>query len=194
VTPLKTSICIILACTALCGAPLAAAADRANMNAQPSGARGWLLGAGLGVIEYREPELHSTEPDFIYLQGGWRFNRHFMLEARVGTDAPGSGDALSFGMPLHVRVQQIYGIYARAAVPVCARCEVYGLLGYTGLRLQADADFAASHQQLGSASYGIGFSWAFSPGISMDLELLPELVSGTGWRSDALAVGVRWQM
>ena len=185
---------IVCACAVLSGVPLVAAADAASPRSQHSSARGWFLGAGLGVIEYREPDLSSTEPDYLYLQGGWRFNRHFMLEARLGTDAPGSGDALSFGMPLHVRVQQIYGIYARAAVPLCTHCELYGLVGYSGLRLQADAGFAASHQRLGSASYGLGFSLNFSPGISMDLELLPKLVSGTDWRSDALAVGVRWQL
>jgi len=56
-------------------------ADGASTNPQQSSARGWLLGTGLGVIEYREAGLSSTEPDYLYLQGGWRFNRHFVLEA-----------------------------------------------------------------------------------------------------------------
>ncbi len=191
---MKPLLCIVLACAALSGVPLAAMADGASTNPQQPSARGWLLGTGLGVIEYREAGLSSTEPDYLYLQGGWRFNRHFMLEARLGTDAPGGGDPLSFGMPLRVRVQQIYGVYARAAIPVFACCEFYGLIGYTGIRWQTDVEIAALHGPAGSASYGTGFTWNINSRVSADLELMPELVTGAGWHSDALTVGIRWQL
>ncbi len=185
---------IAVASAMLIGVSLAAAADGASANPPPSATHGWLLGTGLGVIEYREPGLTSSEPDYLYLQTGFRFNRYFMLEARLGTDAPGSGDSLSFGMPLRVKVQQIYGVYARAMIPVCGHCEIYGLVGYTGVRLTADTDFAASRQRAGSASYGFGFGWNFSSHIGLDLELMPELVNGAGWSSNALTVGLRWQL
>jgi hypothetical protein len=183
---------MIVACTALGGVPLWALADEAGLSSPGASSRGWSFGAGLGVVEYREPDLHSTEPDFIYLQAGWRFNSHLMVAARLGTDAPGSGDSLSFSAPLPVRIRRLYGIYARGAVPILSHCELYGLAGYASVHWESDVDIAALHGSTGSASYAMGFSWNASPGFSVDLELMPELARGAGWHSDALAIGIRW--
>jgi len=189
---MKPLLRMIVACAVLGGVPLLAMADEAGATPPGASSRGWSFGAGLGVVEYREPELHSTEPDFIYLQAGWRFNRHFMIATRIGTDAPGSGDSLAFSPPLPVRIRQLYGLYARGAVPVGSHCELYGLAGYTGIHWESDVDIAALHGPAGSLSYATGFSWNASPRFSVDLELMPELVSGAGWRSDALSIGIRW--
>jgi hypothetical protein len=190
---MKPLLRMIVACAVLGGVPLLAMADAADVTPPGATLRGWSIGAGLGVIEYREPGLSSTEPDFLYLQAGWRVNRYFMVEARLGTDAPGSGDSLAFSPPVPLRVQQLYGVYARADMPIGARCELFGLLGYTSIHWQSDVAIAALHGPTTTRSYATGLSWNFNR-FSLDLELMPELVSGALWHSDALALGIRWQL
>jgi hypothetical protein len=158
--------------------------------------QGWFLGAGIGAVDYREPGGVSTSSiDYLYLQGGWRFNRHLALDARIATDMPGGCgcDYYYFSNPLDIRVKSLYSFYLRGTVPLTLHWDLYGLAGYTSLSLEANADPAFASTSARSASYGLGTSWVSANGFAVDLELLPRLAQGDGWRTDALNLGFHYQ-
>jgi hypothetical protein len=173
-----------------------AAAPAAAPSPAARGGQGWFLGAGIGAVDYSEPGgISASSVDYLYLQGGWRFNRHLALDARVATNLPGGCgcDYYYFSNPLDIRVRSLYGLYLRGTAPLTPHWDLYGLAGYASLSLEANVDPAFARTSARSASYGLGTSWVAANGFALDLELLPRLVQGDGWRTDALNLGFHYQ-
>ena len=57
----------------------------------------------------------------------------------------------------------------------------------------AGADQAYTSTSAHSASFGIGASWKFGTEGAIDIELMPRLSEGSGWRTDALNLGFHVQ-
>lgn len=64
---------------------VAAAAEGTPQPAAVS-AQGWFLGVGIGAMDYTEPSYSTNALDYLYLQGGWRFNRYLAIDARAGAE------------------------------------------------------------------------------------------------------------
>jgi hypothetical protein len=183
---------------AIAGMGLLAAVTAVTAVAAPASrpaddARGWQLGAGVGVMDYDEASIHSEELDYFYLQAGWRFNPYLSAAALVGIDLPGDCNCAFFSAPLGLRVRHLYRASLRAALPLGRSWELYGLLGYASLGLQAPDYVAAAHSDAQSISYGLGVSWKVATRAAFDLEWLPQLAKASDWRSDALTIGFRFQ-
>jgi opacity protein-like surface antigen len=185
----------IAACTALAGLPLVSQAADEMFPTGDASRRGWFLAAGVGGLDYHQQEFSKGPLNYGYLQGGWRFNRYFSIDARVGTNLVSVTDEFQFDfgapVPVNLRVQSLYGVYARAILPVGAHWDVYALAGYTGVTLKADTDIAAATDTTNSVSYGIGASWELGPRSAIELEYLPSMTSGDGWHASAVNLGFR---
>jgi hypothetical protein len=158
---------------------------------------GWFLGVGLGSMSYIEPQYTSNALSYIYLQAGWRFNAHLALDGRIGTDLPGDcgcGGYYYYSDPFSPKVQSLYGLYLRGTIPLSTHLEAYALAGYASLKLDALPGLAAAGSAAHSASFGLGLGWNFLDRGAIDLELLPRMAQGEGWRADALNIGVRWRL
>ena len=155
---------------------------------------GWFLGAGLGSMSYVEPQYTSDALSYIYIQGGWRFNAHLALDGRVGTNLPGDcGCGYYYRDPFSPKVQSLYGLYLRGTIPLSTHLEAYALAGYASLKLDALPALAAAGSAAHSASFGVGLGWNVLDHGAVDLELLPRMAQGEGWRTDALNLGFRWR-
>ncbi len=171
----------------------AAAATSAQRGITPGGAGGF-LGLGLGSMSYVEPQYRSDTLSYIYVQAGWRFNAQLALDGRVGTDLPGDcGCGYYYSDPYSPRVRSLYGLYLRGTVPLSTHLEAYGLAGYASLQLDAVPGLAAYGSAAHSASFGVGLGWTLLDRGAIDLELMPRMAQGEGWRADALNLGFRWQ-
>jgi opacity protein-like surface antigen len=149
----------------------------------------------VGGLDYHAPEIGNDSMNYVYLQGGWRFNRYLSIDARVGTNLYSVTDEFQFdfGAPVAVnfRVQSLYGVYARAILPVGSHWDVFALVGYTGVTLKADTDFAAATDTTNSVSWGLGASWELGPRSAIELDYLPSATSGDGWHASAVNLGLR---
>ncbi len=159
--------------------------------------QGWFIGAGFGAVDYSDPNFSTNSLDYFYLQAGWRFNRYLAIDARVATDMPGSGGCgcgyyYYYNDPFQLRVQSLYSAYLRMTAPLSPHWDLYGLAGYASLSLEANAYSGFASSTADSASFGLGVSWKFER-FAMDLELLPTLADGEGWRTDALNLGFHYQ-
>jgi len=182
-------------CAALASLPLMSRAADEGFPTGDDSRRGWFLAAGVGGLDYHEPEFGNEFINYAYLQGGWRFNRYLSIDARVGTSLYSVTDEFDFDVgapvPVNFRVQGLYGVYARAILPVGAHWDVFALVGYSSVTLKADTDFAAATDTTNSVSYGIGASWELGPRSAIELEYLPSLTSGDGWHASAINLGFR---
>jgi hypothetical protein len=158
--------------------------------------QGWFLGVGFGAADYSDPNFSTNSLSYLYLQGGWRFNRYLAVDARVATNLPGGGCGCGYGYyyndPFQLRVQSLYGAYLRLAAPLSPHWDLYALAGYASLSLEANAYAGFASSTAESASFGLGASWKFER-FAVDLELLPTLANGEGWRTDALNLGFHYQ-
>jgi opacity protein-like surface antigen len=171
----------------------AAAATPAQPGTIPG--EGWFLGVGLGSMSYVEPQYTSDALSYIYIQGGWRFNAHLALDGRVGTDLPGDcGCGYYYRDPYSPKVRSLYGLYLRGTIPLSTHLEAYALAGYASLTLDAFPGLAAAGSAARSASFGVGLGWKVLDRGALDLELLPRMAQGEGWRTDALNIGFRWRL
>lgn len=180
-------------CAALASLPLMSRAADEGLPTGDASRRGWFLAAGVGGLDYHEPEFGNGLMNYAYLQGGWRFNRYLSIDARIGTSLYSVTDEFQFdfNVPVSLRVKGLYGVYARAIVPVGSHWDVFALVGYSSVTLKADSDFAAATDTTNSVSYGIGASWELGPRSAIELEYLPSLTSGDGWHASAINLGFR---
>jgi hypothetical protein len=181
---------------ATAGVPASAGAAAPTQSAAPA-PEGWFLGFGLGSMSYVEPQYRSDALSYLYVQAGWRFNAHLALDGRVGADLPGDcgcGGYYYYSDPYAPKVQSLYGLYLRGTIPLSTHLEAYALAGYASLKLDAVPGLAAAGSAAHSASFGVGLGWNFLDRGAIDLELLPRMAQGEGWRTDALNIGIRWRM
>ena len=188
---LRFALAIVAAGLSLLAAPAPAAAAP-QMDA--GSAQGWFVGAGLGTVDYSEPGFSASSLDYLYVQAGWRFNRYLALDARAATNLPGDCgcDYYYNTNPFELRVRSLYGLYLRATAPLTLHWDLYALAGYASLSLDANANFSFTGATAHSTSFGLGGSWKIGNGFAADLELLPRLVQGEGWRTDALNLGFHY--
>jgi len=187
-------ICSALVCTALISLPLMSHASAPLSDPDAPGQQGWYVGIGGGNIDYREPGLAWTaiNTEYLYLQGGWQFNRYLSVDARLGTHVSSGFDwQYVDGVPVSVRVQSAYGLYVRATAPIASRWALFALGGFAGLKVKADAGIASVNDTANSVSWGVGASWKPDPAVSIDLEYLPTLARGNGWTTQGFNVGAR---
>jgi opacity protein-like surface antigen len=174
-----------------CGLLLTVPADSIAAATESDVPQRWYLGIGAGSLGYREDGVISTQVGYEYLQAGWQLGRYAALEARVGTDGFGSSGIDFVGVPIDLKVRSFYGAYLRGILPLGSRWDLYGLLGYTTLTLRAEAYGMSVNETASSMTYGLGASWLPRDWFSIDLEYLPTLVDGDGWRGSGLNLGLR---
>ncbi len=78
-------------------------------------------------------------------------------------------------------------------MPLTPHWDLYVLVGYTTQTLDANANLAIASSTGQSTSFGLGASWKFGPRFAADIELLPRVAAGDGWKTDALNLGFHFQ-
>lgn len=198
---MKISKSVALACVILGGLPIAAQAASPGPAAHSYEREGWFVGAGVGYLTLDDSEGFSTSMTHVHLQGGWRFNRFFSVDARIGTSFSSTVDIededLALFLPeVELSIPTYYGVYARGILPVSERWDLYAQAGYIQTKLKASVKgteigtISASDSQ-GSFSYGVGASWFVTPRFILDFEYQPALVDGSLFKADSFGVSFR---
>lgn len=105
----------------------------------------------------------------LMLSGGYQFNNHLAVEARVG-QSPGKtrdwvvqDDTGTETVPLRVKADVITGAYVKGILPVDpGRVHAYAMLGYAGAKFRESADAGPENADLAvsgwesSVSYAVG--------------------------------------
>jgi opacity protein-like surface antigen len=164
--------------------------------------RGWFVGAGIGSLQL---DAEGLSQDLIqyYIQGGWRFNRYFSVDVRMGTSSSNGfeidGDPEVGLGPAGVELglASTFGVHARGILPIGEAWELFAQVGYTQAELEVTLDdsyesVSATDSQ-GSVSWGLGVSWNMTPRITWDLEYQPVLTEGDLWESEAINLAFRYR-
>ncbi|MEY2854287.1 MAG: hypothetical protein RL030_1419 [Pseudomonadota bacterium] len=197
---------LIIALAISAGLPFAAQAANGSQATAPENRTGWFAGAGFGSLYVDQAELPSQELGYLFVQGGWRFNRYFAIGARVGSSASSSLDLIDIDSDFDVdpsysdidfRVTGVYELFARAYLPVWENWDLYAQAGFSHTRLEASADgvfgeFSVS-DSADSLAYALGISWILSPRITIDMEYQPVVADAGDWSASAASLAFRFR-
>ncbi len=130
---------------------------------------GWYMGASSSFADFEEKGVADLELSTIQVQTGMRFNKHFAVEARLGTGlSDDSASQVEDGINLKIDLETDYiaSAFVKGIIPA-GPVELYGLLGYTHAELDAKVTAVGEGISISETfsdsdiSYGVGL--AFQP-------------------------------
>lgn len=185
---MKIHTLFAMTATALCASGLAAAAQPASSYADESG---FYLGAQLSRIDYKEDGFNAAHPTALGVLGGWRMNRYFALELRLGGGvASDSIDVPSVGS-IDLKLRSFYSALLRGTLPVSDQFDLYAVAGQTRADFSASALGASSSGSDSSFSYGIGVEFLMGASHSAVGIEAGRFLSGSGYDADAFSINFR---
>jgi opacity protein-like surface antigen len=188
------------------GMPFAAQAANSSWASAPENRTGWFAGGGIGSLSLDQTGVPSQDMGYVFVQGGWRFNRYLAVGARAGSSSSAALDLnnvdIDFGvdpgyLDIDFRVTAVYGVFAQAYLPLAENWDLYALLGYSHTRIEASADGVFSEVSVSdsadSLSYGVGVSWILNPRFTIDLEYQPVVADGSDWSASSANLAFRFR-
>jgi opacity protein-like surface antigen len=188
---MKSTIFGALLCMAAQAVSASEQAPEVTQPELPAGQGGLYIGVGAGLMDYSERGVYADSLDYVYLLAGWKFNRHFALEARAGRHTSDAAIEFDVPQPVEVKITSLVGVYGRAMLPLSDRWELYALAGYSSMKLKATVVGESSRDTKSSLSYGAGITWRMDFGLAFELEYLPAQMQGNGWHGRGLNLGLR---
>jgi len=159
----------------------------ASANAQRAGL---YVGADLAQLQYQESGFETAKPLAIGFAAGNRFNPNFAAEVRIGTGV--SDDTINVnGVDVKASIDNYAGIYAKGILPLNYLVELYGLVGYTHGRIEAQAFGQRQITSDTDFSYGLGAAFEIAYNMSIDIEWA-RLFEGSTYETDAIKLGLRF--
>jgi len=151
---------------------------------------GLYFGVDVMEVEFQSSGFSSAKPIAASLSTGYRLSDNFAAEARAGT---GLSDASSrvMGTPVDIEVDSYFGFLAKGIVPFSDIFELYGVAGYSYVDIKARAGGVSMVGSDNGFSYGIGAAMKVSYSASVQVEW-GRLLDGSGFKIDALSVGMRF--
>lgn len=198
---------LVIALATSASLPLAAQAAGGISTSAEENRTGWFAGAGIGSLSLESTGMRSQDLGYVFVQGGWRFNRFLAVGVRAGASSaavlnleedfdidfePGLGPT-----EVDLRLVSVYGVFAQAYLPLAENWDLYALVGYSQATLEVSVDEipweASVSDSSGSFSYGVGVSWIVSPRVAFDLEYQPVVAEGSDWSASSLNLGFRFR-
>lgn len=175
-------------CAAAAAALSGALAISGTAQAQTSGL---YAGVSLTQVNYKEEGFPSAKPIAIAGKFGKQFTPNIALEARFGIGV--SDDEVDAGgIPVKLEVDNYYGVYGKAMLPVGAGGSIYGLLGFTRAKVTASAGGFSASASDDDVSFGIGGELNISPTAAITLEWA-RLIQAEGVKIEGLSIGVNFR-
>jgi len=185
---MKTTVIAALAAATMAATSLASASQRAAPSADDSG---FYLGAALTRVTYKEIGFSDANPTALALMGGWRVNRYFAVEGRLGggiandsINVPGVGS-------IDLKLKSYFSVLARGTLPVSDQFDLYAVAGQTRADLGASVGGFSASGSDSSFSYAIGGEFLMGTSHSAVGLEFGRLLSGTGYDADAYSVTFR---
>lgn len=173
---------VVTGTVVLAAAPAAQAADNLY------------VGANFSRMTDKGDEASAIHPLALAIKGGIDLTPNFAIEGRYGAGIK-KGDTTFNGMNLDLKVDYVYGLYAKGKLPL-AKAAPYVLLGYSKGKETASVKAlglsmsATDH----GASFGVGVDIPVTDSVSANVEWARLLKgtdsAGVGYKIEALTFGV----
>ena len=155
------------------------------------------LGLNYLKTSYDEKGFDTSEPSAWSLRLGTAINENFAIEARLGTGASSDTLRVDPTMEVEMDIKQLFGVYARAIVPLGERFSVYGIGGITRAKLEATGSLvgvpgssARVSESETDLSLGLGADLMLSPNAFVNLEYILLQSDEDAYDLDALSLGL----
>jgi hypothetical protein len=168
-------------------------------NASPPNEQGFYLGALASRVNYKESDVNNVSLTALALQGGWQFNHYFAVEARLGKGV-GSASVNSRtptgGQPAvlaNLKLSNYFSLLVRGSWPVSDQFNLYGLLGETQGKLEAQTPYVTASTSDTKPTYAVGAEYrpgAARAGVGLEYG---RLFSGGGYDVDAVSLVYRYR-
>jgi hypothetical protein len=174
----------------------AIAAGTAVLAAAPAAqaANSFYVGADFSRMTDKGDQASAIHPLALAVKGGIDLTPNVSIEGRYGQGVK-SDDTMFNGMHLDLKLDYVYGLYAKGKLPLAA-ASPYVLLGYSKGKETASvkalglAMSAADH----GVSFGIGVDVPMTDSVTANAEWVRVLKgtdsAGVGYKIEALTVGV----
>jgi len=121
----------------------------------------------------------SIKPSALRAIVGYELNRNFSVEGMVATGiADGTADLATSAGTLNAKtkIDSMYGVFAKAKAEVAPGVELFGRVGYSKANISSTGDAGAGSGSGGGrfdgASWGLGASYAVSPGLALAVDYM----------------------
>lgn len=152
---------------------------------------GLYAGVALTQISYKEEGFPAAKPIAITGKFGNQFTPNLALEGRFGIGI--SDDEIDAGgIPVKLEVDNYYGLYGKAMLPVSPNVSLYGLLGFTRAKVTASAGGFSASGSDDDVSFGIGGEFGISQSASISLEWA-RLLNVEGVKIEGLSLGASFR-
>ncbi len=176
---MKKNACVL---TLLVGvtASVAAVAD--------SGAPGFYFGGGYtgATVDFNDLSKNA-DTGVLFGRAGYQANQNVAFEARLGA---GVDDDRIYGAK--VEVEDLYGVYLKAGVPLQMGFYPYVLLGATHGKVKVSGNGLSESDSSSDISYGLGVDYWFNRQLSADLEYA-NFYDKDGVQVDGWTVGLNFK-
>jgi opacity protein-like surface antigen len=152
------------------------------------------FGANVARMEDKGDQAPAIHPLALAIKGGVQFSPNFALEGRYGAGFK-TGSAVMSGFNVDLKIDYIYGLYAKGMVPL-GSATPYALVGYSkGKETATIKAFGISESGTGSgASFGLGVDVPVTKSVTANLEWARYIegtdAAGVGYKISALTLGV----
>lgn len=154
----------------------------------------YYVGADFSRMTDKGDQASAIHPLALAIKGGIELTPYVAIEGRYGAGVK-TDDTMFNGMNLDLKLDYVYGLYAKGKLPLAA-ASPYVLLGYSkgketaSIKALGLSMSAADH----GVSYGIGVDVPITPSVSANAEWARVLKgtdsAGVGYKIEALTVGV----
>lgn len=107
----------------------------------------------------------TIKPTQVLFKLGYSFDKTWAVEGRIG--AGGASDSYQ---NVDFKIDSLTAIYAKGTLPLSDQFGVYGLLGYNGGTLKANAGSRSLSESKDGSSYGVGAEFNVTKNIGLSAE------------------------
>tara|TARA_R110002049_G_scaffold280642_1_gene459965 strand:+ start:155 stop:709 length:555 start_codon:yes stop_codon:yes gene_type:complete len=126
------------------------------------------IGGSVNLLSYEEP---GVDADLVAVSGrlGTFITENFSVEGRLGFGLVGD-DVDITGTNVDVDLNYIFGVYARAGLPVNENIYPYVLLGYSRGEVEASAGSFSVEEAESDVSFGFGVDFKLNDKLTLNAE------------------------
>jgi opacity protein-like surface antigen len=130
----------------------------------------YYIGAGVNFLSYEQP---GVKANFTAVSGrlGTYINDYLSAEARLGFGLQGD-DFDVFGTTVDLDLNYVYGIYARAGLPLNEKLYPYVLLGYSKGEVETSAGSTTTDKAASGTSFGFGIDFKLNNKLTLNAEYI----------------------
>jgi outer membrane immunogenic protein len=156
---------------------------------------GFYAGALLSRVDFSDDSgaTGDASPTAVGFKVGAAINKNFAVEGRVLTGL--SDDSTDFGgLDATLDVDSVFGVYAKGILPLSDAASLYGLVGYSRLKLKLDVPAlgASGSDSDSDVSLGFGADFSLNESTSLGIEYL-QLFSDDGVKVNGLTLGLSFK-